>query len=148
MATPNVARSASAPRADGQGSLTSWLAAGVYGLLAAVFALASPARAGDDAQPAIIGYSMDLRYFAFEEFGYEDPSGFPYSNIYVFDLEDNSFVKGTPVRVRLDPQAGPQAALLVRARALARQNAKSWIESLDITWPAQILAYNGDGVID
>jgi len=109
---------------------------------------AIPARAGNFAQPAIIGYSTDLRYFAFEEYGIEDASGFPYSSIYIVDLKNNSLVPGAVVHVRLDKEADPSSGQLVQARAMARQKAQPWLNKLKIGWPAQMLAYNGDGVPD
>ncbi|VAW22435.1 hypothetical protein MNBD_ALPHA12-601 [hydrothermal vent metagenome] len=109
---------------------------------------AKPAWAGNFAQPAIIGYSKDLRYFAYEEYGIEDASGFPYSSIYFIDLRDGSPVAGTPVRIRLDNQDDPLPGELVGARQLARQKAQIWLDKLKIGWPAEMLAYNGDGVPD
>ena len=55
-------------------------------LLAASLAFAAPASAGDRAQFNPIGFSEDGRYFAFEEFGIQDGSGFPYSNTFIIDL--------------------------------------------------------------
>jgi len=136
-----------APPAE-KNRLLTWIISAIFSLVATVVFTVSPARAGDFAQPAIIGYSKDLRYFAFEEYGIADPSGFPYSSIYFIDLKDNSLVSGTPVKVRLDKQVDPLAGELVRARAIARQKAQAWINKLKINWPAQMLAYNGDGAPD
>ena len=43
------------------------------------------AQAGDFAKREIHGFSVDGGLFAFEEYGVQDGSGFPYSNIYVID---------------------------------------------------------------
>jgi len=118
----------------------------VFSLIAAVLAGAAPVSAGDFSQPAIIGYSEDLRYFAFEEYGIEDASGFPYSNIYFVDLKNNSLVPGAAVHIRLDTEADPLPGKLVRARLLAREKGREWLDKLKIDWPAEMLAYNGDGV--
>ena len=59
--------------------------------LCALMLLATPAFAGDRALVDIIGYSENANYFAFEEFGIQDGSGFAYSNIYVVDLETDSW---------------------------------------------------------
>ena len=112
-------------------------------LLAASFSLAMPAFAGDRAEFDAIGFSEDGRYFAFEEFGIQDGSGFPYSNIYVIDLPGDSWVKGTPVRVRFDSED----ATVGEARNEAAAKAAPHIESLDIDAPATILALNGDGEV-
>ncbi len=72
---------------------------------AALFALgAGTACAGDFAEREVIGFSPDGRYFAFEEYGVQDGSGFPYSNIYVIDVEGDSWLPGTPIRVLMEDE--------------------------------------------
>ena len=63
-----------------------------------------PAVAGDRALIDYVGFSADFRYFAFEEFGIQDGSGFAYSNIFVVDLATDSWVVGTPVRVQAESE--------------------------------------------
>lgn len=58
--------------------------------------------AGDFASRAIIGFSKDGTKFAFEEYGVQDGSGFPYSNIYIIDTTTDSWTSGSPWRVRLN----------------------------------------------
>ena len=72
------------------------------------------ALAADAADRAIIGFSGDGRFFAFEEFGIQDGSGFPYANIYVIDLEKDRWVEGSPehIEVRLRSSTTPQALAL------------------------------------
>ncbi len=70
----------------------------VASLIGLSLLLVMPALAGDRAQIDLIGYSDDGSYFAFEEFGIQDGSGFAYSSIYVVDLVDDSWVVGTPIR--------------------------------------------------
>nr|WP_272210755.1 DUF2259 domain-containing protein [Marinicella sp. W31]MDC2876669.1 DUF2259 domain-containing protein [Marinicella sp. W31] len=53
------------------------------GLMAALGLSASIATAGDFATFTPLGFSDDGSVFAFEEFGVEDGSGFPYSNIFL-----------------------------------------------------------------
>ena len=60
---------------------------------------ASAAGAGDVAEMRPIGYSPDGRYFAFEQFGEQDGSGFAYAEVQVIDTETDRYVEGTPVRV-------------------------------------------------
>ena len=116
---------------------TARLGASVFGLLA----LAAPALAGDRAVIEINGFYEDSRYFAFEEFGIRDGSGFPYSSIYVVDLAEDSWVVGTPIRV----QADDETATLSQIRAEAQLQAAEDIETLDIDVPVEIAALIGDG---
>ena len=112
--------------------------------LLALYLLATPALAGDRALIDIIGYSENASYFAFEEFGIQDGSGFAYANVYVVDLESDSWVLGTPVRVRADDET----ATLSQIRAEARAGAAETIAALDINVPAEIVAMAGDGAPD
>lgn len=57
--------------------------------------------AGDYATLNFIGFSKDGKYLAFEEYGTQDGSGFPYSNIYFVDVVKNIYA-APPVRKRFD----------------------------------------------
>lgn len=111
---------------------------------AALLVLTMPAVAGDRALIDYVGFSADFRYFAFEEFGIQDGSGFAYSNIFVVDLATDSWVVGTPVRV----QAESETTTLVEVRAQAAQQAADHVDEFDITVPVEIAAMIGDGVPD
>lgn len=111
---------------------------------AASLSPAAPARAGDHALIDVIGYSNDLRYLAFEEFGVQDGSGFAYSSLYIVDLVKDQWVAGTPYREKADSEDVPLAA--VRARVAAA--AKARLETLKIDMPAQVAALMGDGVLE
>lgn len=115
------------------------LAAILFGLLASL-----PAHAGDRALIEYIGFSADSRYFAFEEFGIQDGSGFAYANIYVIDLTTDSWVLGTPIRI----QADNETRSLAEVRAEAAESARNHIEGFGITVPVEIAALIGDGVPD
>ena len=106
--------------------------------------LAGPGLAGDRAVLDVIGFSGDSRYFAFEEFGIQDGSGFAYSNIYVVDLHDDTWVVGTPIRV----QADDEGQALSKIRAEAWLAAEEDIDALGIDVPAEIVALIGDGEPD
>jgi predicted secreted protein len=54
-------------------------------LASAIAAASVPALAADTAALSILGFSRDQGVFAFEEYGIQDGSGFPYSNIYAID---------------------------------------------------------------
>jgi predicted secreted protein len=113
-------------------------------LAALLIGLAGPASAGDRALLEVVGYSGDGRYFAFEEYGIQDGSGFPYSNIFVVDLATDSWVAGTPFRYRVDDESVP----LFGVRAENRAEAGPTIARLDIGVPAQMAAMVGDGALD
>src|SRR6266540_3460201 len=95
-----------------------------------------PAKAADNAERVIVGFSPDGRYFAFEQYGVQDGSGFPYSEIFVVDLKANKWVKGSPFREKVEDEG----ALLSIARAKAAKAANTLIAELKIAEPGEILA--------
>ena len=103
----------------------------------------SPAAAGDQALIDFIGYSADLRYFAFEEYGIQDGSGSAYSSVYLIDLQADAWVAGTPYRAasREDEKS------LVETRLEAQSAAMAKIRDLKIDTPVQIAALSGDGIV-
>lgn len=89
--------------------------------IALALALAPTAgKAGDYAERNALGFSPDGSHFAFEEYGVEDGSGFPYANIFVIDTATDSWVAGTPIRVRLDDEGASLGAARAEALAQAR----------------------------
>lgn len=96
------------------------------------------ASAADGAQNRAIGYSQDWRYFAFEQYGIQDGSGFPFWEIYVLDLAADAWVKGTPVRVVLQNEEDRLAA----ARDKAHAEAKSVLDRLGSIEPSNLLLSN------
>lgn len=111
------------------------------GAAAAFAIIAAPALAGDRALIDYLGYSEDGRYFAFEEFGNQDGSGFPYSSIYIIDLPSDAWVTGTPVRVVLEDEE----ADVEDARDAAFDQAEAKLDDLEIGTAAFPLAVNADG---
>ncbi|MFC5385799.1 DUF2259 domain-containing protein [Aquamicrobium segne] len=87
------------------------------------------ARAGDVATLDILGFSQDGGIFAFEEYGVQDGSGFPYANRYYIDTASDSYVKGTPIRVRLDDES----ASLQAARDKAREQGEAIVSQAELT---------------
>jgi predicted secreted protein len=77
-------------------------------------ALCPAATAGDFATLNFIGFSKDGKYLAFEEYGVQDGSGFPYSRIYFVDVVKNSYA-AAPVTVRIDKETATER--LARSRA-------------------------------
>lgn len=112
------------------------------GVLALALLAATPAVAGDLAYIDYLGYSADGRYFAFEEYGIQDGSGFPFSNIFVVDLPTDSWVSGTPVRVVVEDDWDSD---LAAARAQAASEARPILNASGIGTPAHLLAINADG---
>ena len=111
---------------------------------ALVLGLAAPAVAGDRALIDFIGYSADGRYFAFEEFGVQDGSGFPYATVYVIDLPADRWVAGSPYRARLEGEDDTVGEVRAAARELARET----LDRLEVTVGAYPIAVNGDGEPD
>jgi predicted secreted protein len=97
---------------------------------------ATVGSAADNAERAAIGFSPDGRYFAFEQYGVQDGSGFPYSEIFVIDLDANQWVKGSPFRERIEDEA----ALVSSVRAKAAKSAASLIGQLKTVEPGDALA--------
>lgn len=112
--------------------------------LLALMMVALPALAGDRALINFIGYSDDGKYFAFEEYGVQDGSGFAYSSVYVVDLVADKWMYGSPFHVQAD-DANPDRSLAdVRAKAMGK--ARDKLDEVKIEKPVQILALLGDGV--
>lgn len=86
-------------------------------LLAAAMLASAGARAGDAAELNVLGFTADGRIFAFEEYGIQDGSGFPYASRYYIDVAADRFVPGTPVRVRLDDETASLEDARTQARA-------------------------------
>ena len=112
-------------------------------VMSLVFVLTSAvaAWAADAADRAIVGFSSDGRYFAFEEFGIQDGSGFPYANIFVIDLDKDRWVDGSPVRVLKREENGS----LYEARRQALNEAAPLIDKYGTIQPAKLLASNAVG---
>lgn len=89
---------------------------------------ATTASAGDVAELNILGFSQNGDVFAFEEYGVQDGSGFPYANRYYVDTASDSYVKGTPVRVRIDDES----ASLQAARDKAREQGEAFVSQAEL----------------
>jgi predicted secreted protein len=100
---------------------------------------AGSASAGDFAHFQSLGFSEDGRVYAFEEYGVQDGSGFPYSNIYFIDTEADRFLPSTPVRTRLKDEQQP----LAQARRQSRATLKALFEKFDLdSNPGELVAFN------
>ena len=102
------------------------------------------ASAGDFSNFQTLGFSPDGKVYAFEEFGVQDGSGFPYSTLYFIDTDKDAYLPGTPVRVRIDDEE----ADLAKARAQSRDKAKALIEQHKVlSNPGLLAAFNPMGEV-
>ena len=104
--------------------------------LAFLLLSAASAKAADNAERAVIGFSPDGRYFAFEQYGVQDGSGFPFSEIFIIDLTANRWVKGSPFREKIEDES----ALVSAARAKAANAAKALLAQMRTAEPGEVLA--------
>lgn len=84
------------------------------------------AYAGDFAKREIHGFSIDGGLFAFEEYGVQDGSGFPYSNIYIINTATDEWTAGSPFRARLDDETKTVFDAREQVRILAGPVMKSF----------------------
>ncbi len=108
----------------------------IFAALLLLLAGTARAVAADGAALNVLGYSPDSRYFAFEQYGVQDGSGFPYWDIFLVDLQGNEWVKGSPWRVLLQDEQ----AKLSTARETARAAAAPVLTEKAVSEPAQLLA--------
>jgi predicted secreted protein len=95
--------------------------------ITALFLLLTPitsARAGDAATVEVLGFSQSGDIFAFEEYGIQDGSGFPYANRFYIDTNTDTFLPGTPARVRLDDENARLDDARAKARAIGEKIVK------------------------
>lgn len=77
--------------------------------------------AGEASTLQILGFTPDGGVFAFEDYGIQDGSGFPYSSRFYINTANDAFLPQTPIRVRIDDES----AGLVAARAQARSQGEA-----------------------
>ena len=124
--------------------LKPWNLAGAL-VVALAAAIPLAAHAAEFARTEILGFSKDGSRFAFEEFGIQDGSGFPYSSIYVIDTDTDSWLPGSPFR-RIDEVDDSQPldfdAELERTRARNRAEAQPLLDEAGIAGRGATLAHN------
>jgi predicted secreted protein len=107
-------------------------------LLASVLSTTA-ASAGDFASFQPIGFSADGSVFAFEEYGVQDGSGFPYSKIFFIDTRKDTFLAGTPIRLRIDEEN----TSLAKVRAQTSEKAAPLVRKFDLAAnPGLLAAFN------
>lgn len=104
-------------------------------------AIARPAGAGDLAARHIFGFSPDGDTFAFEQFGVQDGSGFPYTDIFVVDTLSDQWVKGSPFRVLMRDERSQ----MKWARREALTKAGNTLRQRLVSKPGRLLASNPHG---
>ncbi|EFO30669.1 conserved hypothetical protein [Roseibium sp. TrichSKD4] len=101
--------------------------------------------AGDQASLQILGFSKDGNHFAFEQYGIQDGSGFPYSEIYVLDVKGDKWVKPSPFR-RTDEVDETQGydpdRLLTETRSENRLAAQELLSGSGIAGKGEIVGHN------
>ncbi|UFI02394.1 DUF2259 domain-containing protein [Roseibium aggregatum] len=114
-------------------------------LLLAGASLAPAAMAGDTAELQLLGFSRNGDFFAFEQFGVQDGSGFPYSEIFVVDVIGDTWVPPSPFRLRKDVDPGPGDAAdnaLSETRAENRLAAQPLLQDKTIAGKGQTVGFN------
>jgi predicted secreted protein len=97
----------------------------VVSLFAAILLLAANCFAGDYATLNVLGFSNDGRYLAFEEYGWQDGSGFPYATIYFIDTAKNAYA-APKVDVMIENESATETAARSRVAALAAKKLKQF----------------------
>lgn len=97
-------------------------------LLLVNFTLTGPALAADAAHREIIGFSPDGAHFAFEQYGRQDGSGFPYSDVFILETATDTWLRGTPARELIRDGAASVDA----ARQAARRRIDPFLWRLNI----------------
>lgn len=113
-------------------------------VLAVLAASVGTALAGDRAMIDFVGYSQDMRYFAYEEYGVSDGVGLAYSTITIVDLINDEVAAGSPFKTEADAATDEP---LTEVRAKTHDAAKRVLDGMKIDVPVEILALSGDGVI-
>ena len=97
----------------------------IYLLLFAFFIFAlMPASvfAGDFATLNFIGFSEDGKYLAFEEYGTQDGSGFPYSTYYFIETAKNAYA-AAPIKITVREEPVPtEESIRLKAKKAAATN--------------------------
>lgn len=125
--------------------MTRWEKGRLAALTMLALGMTGPAFAGDMATVNPLGFSADGNIFAFEQYGIQDGSGFPYSEIFVIDTGKDAFLPKTPIRVRIDDEM----AGLSEARTKAAGNAAPILTQHGIAdHPGHLVALNPVSEID
>ncbi len=110
----------------------------VFALLAFVL-VGIPARAAEFSEFRPIGFSADGAVFAFEEFGVQDGSGFPFASRFFIDTATDTFLPGSTVDIIIRDEEKSVAD----ARAAAAEQSSDLEEKYNfLANPGVIAAFN------
>ena len=104
--------------------------------IALFLALCLPLRAADTAAIDVLGFTPDGSVFAFEEYGVQDGSGFPYAHRFYINTANDTFLANTPVRVTIEDEG----ATVAEARAKARVRGEKIIKDSTLAANRGVLA--------
>jgi predicted secreted protein len=106
--------------------------------LAALCLGVGSAAARDAVETAVIGFSAESHYFAYETYVIGDGSGSAVDDIFIIDTETGAAVAGSPFH----GASLEDSATLMQIRAEVRAKAAPALARLGIAWPAVLLAAN------
>jgi predicted secreted protein len=107
-----------------------------FAALLVLLSSTSSALSADGAKFRAIGFSPDSRYFAFEQYGVQDGSGFNYADVFVLDIEKDAWASGTPIKTLVEDESMSVA----KARATSKQDAAGVLQRANISVDAELLA--------
>lgn len=106
---------------------------------------ASAVFAGDFAAIDMLGFSADGQTFAFEQYGVQDGSGFPYSEIFLIDVATDRWISPSPFRRQGEDVEQPgqtEASYLARIRSENRQTAQPYLDQTGIAGQGRVVGHN------
>lgn len=97
----------------------------LFGILLLVLLTILPVEicAGDFSTLNLIGFSKDGKYLAFEEYGTQDGSGYPFSDFFFIDVAKNSFAS-KPIKTLIENEMSTEAKARARAKLAAAATLK------------------------
>lgn len=100
--------------------------------------------AGDFADVEIHGFSDEGRHFAFEQFGIQDGSGIPYSEIFVINVESDKWVKPSPFRLKNEnpDEFATEEELIAELRARHYDKIRDFMSSKRIAGRGRVVGRN------
>lgn len=98
---------------------------------------AGPVLAGDASELHVLGFAQAGKVFAFEEYGVQDGSGFPYANRFYIDTGSDQFLPGSPIRARIDDDS----ADVSKAREKAAADGEKVVAATEFK-PGYLAAFN------
>ncbi len=107
---------------------------------------ATKAVAGDLARFVSLGFSPDGAFYAFGQYGVENPESTPYAEVYIVDVARNAFVPGGVLRESSEDPVDPGTTGLGALVFLVQQNAELFERhEIDPRIPGRIVYLLVDG---